>query len=78
MNETAKYLSDQLIYRAKNLQKFVVERYMELPPFIGGRIPFDIQHTQGGPYRIFAWALTQEEANKMVDYWLDTLEDPEC
>jgi hypothetical protein len=75
---TAKDLADTLIDRAKNLNKFVVERYMDFPPFIRGSIPFDIQHTQGGPYRIFVYALTQEEANKSVDRWLDTLEDPEC
>ena len=77
MSETAKDLTDQLISRAKNLKEFVVERYMDFPPFVNGRIPFDIQHTQGGPYRFFAYALSQEEANKIVDSWLDTLEDPE-
>ena len=73
----AKDLTDHLIDRAKNMQKFTVERYMDVPPFFNGSIPFDIQHTAGGPYRIFVYALTEKEANQKVDAWLDAQEDPE-
>lgn len=64
---TAKDLSDQLIFRAKNLQEFVVERDWNLIP--AGVIKFNIQHTVGKPARIFVHALTQEEAERQVDDW---------
>lgn len=64
---TAKDLTDQLIYRAKNLQEFIVERDWNLIP--AGVIRFNIQHTVGEPARIFVPALTQEEAEDMVDEW---------
>ena len=64
---TAKDLTDQLIYRAKNLQEFVVERDWNSIPL--GVIKFSIQHTVGQPARIFVPALTQEEAESMVDEW---------
>jgi len=64
---TAKDLTDQLIYRAKNLQEFVVERDWNLIP--AGVIRFNIQHTVGKPARIFVPALTQDEAEVMVDEW---------
>jgi len=64
---TAKDLTDQLINRAKNLKEFVVERdYDLIPP---GIIKFNIQHTVGQPARIFVPALTQAEAESMVDDW---------
>jgi len=64
---TAKDLTDNLIYRAKNLQEFVVERDWALIP--AGVVKFDIQHTQGEPARIFVHAMTQEEAERQVDDW---------
>lgn len=66
---TAKELTDQLIDRAKNLQEFVVERDFNRIP--GGVVRFDIQHTVGGPARIFVPALTQDEAEQMVDEWFE-------
>jgi len=66
---TAKDLTDQLIYRAKNLQEFIVERDWNLIP--AGVIRFNIQHTVGEPARIFVPALTQEEAEDMVDEWFE-------
>jgi hypothetical protein len=66
---TAKDLTDQLIYRAKNLQEFVVERDWSLIP--AGVIRFNIQHTVGEPARIFVPALTQEEAEVMVNEWFE-------
>jgi hypothetical protein len=64
---TAKDLTDQLIHRAKNLQEFVVERDWNSIPL--GVVKFNIQHTVGNPARIFVPALTQEEAETMVDEW---------
>ena len=64
---TAKEHSDILIYRMKNLQEFVVERDVGLIP--AGVIKFRIQHTVGEFARIFVHALSQEEAERMVDDW---------
>lgn len=64
---TAKDLTDNLIFRAKHLQEFVVERDWELIP--AGVIRFNIQHTQGQPARIFVHAMTQDEAERQVDDW---------
>ena len=66
---TAKELTDNLIYRAKNLQEFVVEREFNRIPT--GVIKFSIQHTVGQPARIFVPALTQSEAEDMVDEWFN-------
>ena len=64
---TAKDLTDNLIFRAKNLQEFVVERDWELIP--AGVVKFNIQHTVGEPARIFVHAMTQDEAERQVDDW---------
>jgi hypothetical protein len=64
---TAKDLTDQLIDRAKNLKEFVVEReFSDIP---AGVVRFNIQHTVGNPARLFVPALTQAEAEEMVDEW---------
>ena len=64
---TAKDITDNLIFRAKNMQEFVVERDWNLIP--AGVIKFNIQHTVGKPARIFVHAMTQEEAERQVDDW---------
>jgi len=64
---TAKDLTDQIIERAKNLKEFVVRRDFDTIP--GGVVRYNIQHTQGEPARIFVPALTQREAEEMVDEW---------
>jgi hypothetical protein len=66
---TAKDLTDQLINRAKNLKEFVVERDFNSIP--GGIVKFNIQHTVGQPARLFVPALTQVEAEEMVDEWFE-------
>lgn len=66
---TAKELTDQLIHRAKNLQEFVVEREFHGIP--AGIVRFSIQHTVGQQARIFVPALTQAEAETMVDEWFE-------
>jgi hypothetical protein len=67
MTMTAKDLSDQLIFRAMNLQEFVVQREFDRIPT--GVVKFNIQHTVGEPARIFVPALTQQEAEQMVNEW---------
>jgi hypothetical protein len=64
---TAKEHTDNLIFRMKNLQEFVVQRDWDLIP--AGVIKFNIQHTVGEPARIFVHAMTQEEAERQVDDW---------
>ena len=66
---TAKDLTDQLINRAKNLKEFIVERDFNSIP--GGIVKFNIQHTVGQPARLFVPALTQSEAEEMVDEWFE-------
>jgi hypothetical protein len=66
---TAKDLTDQLINRAKNLKEFVVCRDFDFIPT--GVVRFNIQHTQGEMARIFVPALTQQEAESMVDEWFE-------
>ena len=58
------------IDRVKNLQTFEVKRMLDEPlEFRGGRVPFDIRANQE-----CAWfkvvALSQKEAEEMVDRWL--------
>ena len=65
---TAKEITDDLINRAKNLQEFVVQRPMSDVPM--GYIKYSVQHTAGTELaNIFVHALTQEEAESMVDEW---------
>ena len=64
---TAKDLTDNLIFRMKKMKEFVVERDWDLIP--AGVIKFNIQHTVGESARIFVHALTQEEAERQVDDW---------
>ena len=64
---TAKDIADHLIDRAMNMREFIVEREWEEIP--AGVIRFNIQHTQGHLARIFVPALTQTEAETMVDEW---------
>ena len=66
---TAKDLTDHLIHRAKNLKEFVVEREWEDIP--AGVVRYNIQHTQGHLARIFVPALTQTEAESMVNEWFE-------
>ena len=70
---TAKDLTDHLIYRAKNLQEFIVERDFDQIPT--GIVRFNIQHTVGQPARLFVPALTQDEAEDMVDEWFSEDEE---
>ena len=66
----AKELTDQLINRAKNIQYFTVSRDIPNFPTVGGTIPFDIKHRLGEPVYFKVPALTQDEAEQVVDHWL--------
>jgi hypothetical protein len=62
--------ANAFIDRVKNLQTFEVKRMLDEPlEFRGGRVPFDIRANQE-----CAWfkviALSQKEAEDMVDRWL--------
>jgi hypothetical protein len=67
-------LTDQLLSRAKNLTKFVVKRKLEdIPPnvFRQGALRFSIQYIAGTPAQLFVPALTQLEAEDMVNEWFE-------
>ena len=64
---------NNVIYRMKNLQEFVVQREWEAIP--SGIIKYSIQHTRGELARIFVYALTQKEAETMVDEWFASADE---
>jgi hypothetical protein len=67
-------LTDQLLSRAKNLTEFVVKRKLEdIPPnvFRQGELRFSIQYIAGTPAQLFVPALTQLEAEDMVNEWFE-------
>jgi hypothetical protein len=51
------------------MKEFVVERDMSKIPF--GSMRYSIQHTIGRPARIFVTAMNQEEAERLVDKWIN-------
>lgn len=76
MNSTEQ--ANAFINRVKNLKTFEVKRMLDEPlEFRGGRIPFDIKANQE-----CAWfqviALSQQEAEEMVDHWLRGDDDYEA
>jgi hypothetical protein len=62
-------MANDLINRAKNLKKFEVKRLLENGILFDGTIPFDIKG-RDDCYWIYAYAVTQEEAEVQVDTWL--------
>ena len=64
---------EDVIYRMKNLQEFVVQREWEAIP--SGVIKYGVQHTKGQLARIFVYALTQKEAETMVDEWFASADE---
>jgi len=62
-------MANDLINRAKNLKKFEVKRMLENGILFNGAIPFDIKG-RDDCYWIYAYAVTQEEAEAQVDTWL--------
>ena len=67
--------ANAFIDRIKNLQTFEVKRMLDEPlEFRGGRVPFDIRANQECACFTVV-ALTQKEAEKMVDAWLQGDDD---
>ncbi len=62
-------MANDLINRAKNLKKFEVKRMLEDGIMFNGPVPFDIKG-KDDCYWIYAYAVTQEEAEAQVDAWL--------
>jgi hypothetical protein len=62
-------MANDLINRAKNLKKFEVKRMLEDGIMFNGPVPFDIKG-KDDCYWIYAYAVTQEEAEAQVDLWL--------
>ena len=72
---SAKELADNLINRAKNMQEYSVFRDMDSIVFDGKPIPYTINHTMGGPVEFTVPAISQDEAEKRVNDWLDGQRD---
>ncbi len=62
-------LANDLINRAKNLKKFEVKRMLDNGILFNGPVPFDIKG-KDDCYWIYAYAISQEEAEAKVDNWL--------
>jgi hypothetical protein len=69
-----KELAEQAIYRAQNLQEFMVLRD-EKDMILNGTIRYDISHRPGTPYRITVPAMSQKEAEARVDAWINEMRD---
>ena len=66
--------AENLIYRAMNLQEFVVLRD-ENDMILNGTIRYDIRHRPGTPYRITVPAMSQAEAEIRVAEWIREMRD---
>lgn len=62
-------MANDLINRARNLKLFEVKRFLDNGIRFDGTVPFDIKG-KDDCYWIYAYALTQEEAEAQVDAWL--------
>ena len=62
-------MANDLINRARNLKKFEVKRMLKDGILFNGPVPFDIKG-RDDCYWIYAYAVTQEEAEAQVDAWL--------
>jgi hypothetical protein len=62
-------MAQDLINRARNLQRFEVIRELENGIMFDGAVPFDIK-SNGTEFLIYSFAVTQEEAEANVDTWL--------
>jgi hypothetical protein len=75
MND-AKVLAERAIYRAMHLQEFTVLRD-ENDMLLNGVIRFDVRHKPGTPYYITVPAMSQQEAEIMVDEWIAEMRNAE-
>ncbi len=63
--------ASEVINRIKDLKYFRVTRNVDSFPLFGV-VPFDLTHTAGGPLEVKLLALSQEEAERLVDEWLES------
>ena len=68
--------AENLIYRAMNLQEFIVLRE-ENDMILNGTIRYDIRHRPGTPYCITVPAMSQAEAEAHVDEWIAEMRNAE-
>lgn len=61
---------NEVINRIKVLDYFTVTRDVDSFP-LNGVIPFTIKHVAGGPLSAKVLAVSQEEAEHLVDEWLN-------
>lgn len=64
-------MADNLIFRAKHLNEFVVTTTVPDDFRFNGLIPYDIK-IDGDQIAAKVWAVTFEEAVDRFDQWLDT------
>jgi hypothetical protein len=62
-------MANDLINRAKNLQRFEVVRELDEGINFNGSVPFNISGA-GNYFQFFLYAVTQEDAEAQVDTWL--------
>ena len=63
--------ASEVINRINELKYFRVARDVDSFPLYGV-VPFDLKHTAGGPLEVKLLALSQEEAERIVDEWLES------
>lgn len=63
--------ASEVINRIKELKYFRVARDVDSIPMFG-IIPYDIKHIAGGPLEVKLLAVSQEEAEHLVDEWLES------
>jgi hypothetical protein len=71
-----KILAARAIYRAQNLQEFVVLRN-EDDMILNGTIRYDLHHRPGSAYKITVPAMSLAEAETKVDEWIEEMRNAE-
>lgn len=68
--ETAKDIADNLIDRARNMQKFRIVKLQPESFLFNGRVPFDLS-IRDNLMTFTVYALNLAEANAIIDKYLD-------
>jgi len=68
--ETAKDIADNLIGRARNMQKFRIVKPQPESFLFNGRVPFDLS-IRDNHMTFTVYALNLAEANAIIDKYLD-------
>jgi len=69
--ETARDITNQLIYRAKNLSEWIVTKKIPFGFKFLGTVPFDMFIDERGIAEIKIWAVTADEAEKKATEWIN-------